>query len=61
MKVVDNVLHVVKVLVRKKVLWRIENGQDVKMICFGVFKVKLKSTICPLGDAASWPAAAIRH
>jgi NADH-quinone oxidoreductase subunit F len=29
MKVVDN-LHVVKVQVGKKVLWRIENGQDVK-------------------------------
>jgi hypothetical protein len=31
------------------------------LICFGVFKVKLKETH-PLGDAASWPvAAAIRH
>jgi NADH-quinone oxidoreductase subunit F len=40
------------------------NGQDVKkiLIYFGVFKVKLGNTICPLGDAASWPvAAAIRH
>jgi NADH-quinone oxidoreductase subunit F len=37
---------------------------DVKktLICYGVSKVKLKETICPLGDAASWPvAAAIRH
>jgi NADH:ubiquinone oxidoreductase subunit F (NADH-binding) len=40
-----------------------ENGRDVKkiLICFGVFKVE-GNTICPLGDAASWPvAAAIRH
>jgi NADH-quinone oxidoreductase subunit F len=48
----------------KKVLHRIENGQDVKkiLICFGVQSKIEGNTICPLGDAASWPvAAAIRH
>jgi NADH-quinone oxidoreductase subunit F len=31
------------------------------LICYG-YQSKIEETICPLGDAASWPvAAAIRH
>jgi NADH-quinone oxidoreductase subunit F len=46
-----------------KVLHRIENGHGREEdICYG-YQSKIEgNTICPLGDAASWPvAAAIRH
>jgi NADH-quinone oxidoreductase subunit F len=49
----------------EKVLWRIENGQgreeDIDLLWSIQSKIE-GNTICPLGDAASWPvAAAIRH
>lgn len=49
----------------EKVLWRIENGQgreeDIELLWSIQSKIE-GNTICPLGDAASWPvAAAIRH
>lgn len=49
----------------EKVLWRIENGQgtmeDIDLLWDLQSKIE-GNTICPLGDAASWPvAAAIRH
>jgi NADH-quinone oxidoreductase subunit F len=45
----------------RKVLWRIVT--DVKKILITLsIQSKIEETICPLGDAASWPvAAAIRH
>ncbi|SEP74436.1 NADH-quinone oxidoreductase subunit NuoF [Flavobacterium urocaniciphilum] len=49
----------------EKILWRIENGQgreeDIELLWNIQSKIE-GNTICPLGDAASWPvAAAIRH
>lgn len=49
----------------EKVLWRIENGEgreeDIELLWSIQSKIE-GNTICPLGDAASWPvAAAIRH
>ncbi|WP_163399853.1 NADH-quinone oxidoreductase subunit NuoF [Flavobacterium fluviatile] len=49
----------------EKILWRIENGQgreeDIELLWSIQSKIE-GNTICPLGDAASWPvAAAIRH
>jgi len=49
----------------EKILWRIENGQgrdeDIDLLWNIQSKIE-GNTICPLGDAASWPvAAAIRH
>jgi NADH-quinone oxidoreductase subunit F len=40
----------------------IENGhgreEDIDLL---EYQSKIGNTICPLGDAASWPVAAIRH
>ena len=49
----------------EKILWRIENGEgrdeDIDLLWNIQSKIE-GNTICPLGDAASWPvAAAIRH
>ncbi len=49
----------------EKLLWRLENGQgkieDIDLLWDIQRKIE-GNTICPLGDAASWPvAAAIRH
>lgn len=49
----------------EKVLYRIENGlgreEDIELLWSIQSKIE-GNTICPLGDAASWPvAAAIRH
>ena len=45
----------------EKVLWRIENGQgrdeDIDLLWSIQSKIE-GNTICPLGDAASWPVAA---
>ncbi|WP_396180743.1 NADH-quinone oxidoreductase subunit NuoF [Flavobacterium sp.] len=49
----------------EKILWRIENGQGREEDIDLLWNIQSKiegNTICPLGDAASWPvAAAIRH
>ncbi|MFN7776605.1 NADH-quinone oxidoreductase subunit NuoF [Flavobacterium sp.] len=49
----------------EKVLWRIENGEGREEDIEFLWSIQSKiegNTICPLGDAASWPvAAAIRH
>jgi NADH-quinone oxidoreductase subunit F len=48
----------------RKVLHRIENGhgreEDIDLLWSIQSKIE-GNTICPLGDAASWPVAAIRH
>jgi NADH-quinone oxidoreductase subunit F len=50
---------------REGILWRIENGQGREEDIDLLWNIQSKiegNTICPLGDAASWPvAAAIRH
>jgi NADH:ubiquinone oxidoreductase subunit F (NADH-binding) len=61
---VDNAPHVVKVQDGwKKYYTESKTVTDVKkLICYGVSSKIEGNTICPLGDAASWPvAAAIRH